>query len=416
MTPLDAGTADLIRRRRRSIALIAVAEVAVLGLWFSATAAVPDLAARHGLSGWQLSLFTSSVQLGFAVGSLVSTFLGLADRIEPRRLFAAAAVAGATANGAILLLDPASALVPCLRFLTGAALAGVYPVGMKLAASWAGVGGRQDMGLLVGLLVGSLCLGSASPHLFNAFGGGEWRTTLILATLAALGAAAIVLFAEVGPRFATGAAFKRELIRRAWDDKPIRLAILGYLGHMWELYAVWAWVGSFLAVAFAAGLVDAQPKAAAALATFMMVGAGAIGSLAAGALADRLGRTAITSACMVISAACCLGIGLLLDGPLWLLLAALVVWGVTIAADSAQFSTAVAELSEPGIVGTMLTLQTALGFLLTLVTIHLMPAFVAQLGWRWAFAPLALGPLLGVWAMLRLRFLPDAMRLAGGRR
>ena len=402
--------------RALSIAIIAVAQVLTLSLWFSATAVVPSLRAAGAISTTQQSLFTSAVQLGFVAGSLLSAVLGLADRLDPRRFFAASALAGAIANGLVAALEPGSPTVIVLRFVTGATLAGVYPVGMKLAASWAGTSGRQDMGLLVGLLVGALTLGSASPHLFNAFGLGDWQPIMIAASASALLGAALILAAGIGPRFTAGGAFRRDLVGRALADRPTRLAILGYLGHMWELYAMWAWIGAFLAASFAAGLAPSDPARMAALATFAVIGAGAAGCLAAGWLADRIGRTAVTALAMAVSGVCCLVTGLLFDGPLVLLLAVVIVWGATIVADSAQFSTAVAELTEPAVVGSVLTLQTATGFLLTLVTIHLMPYAVAALGWRWAFATLAVGPFLGTVAMLRLRALPEASRLAGGRR
>ncbi|HRD74650.1 MAG TPA: MFS transporter [Hyphomicrobiaceae bacterium] len=402
--------------RSRAIAIIAVAEVLTLALWFSATAVVPSLRATGAISALQQSLFTSAVQLGFGAGSVASAMLGLADRLEPRRFFAASALVGAIANGLVAMLDPSSPMVILLRFITGATLAGIYPVGMKLAASWAGATGRQDMGFLVGLLVGALTLGSASPHLFNAFGFHSWQAMMIAASLSATLGAGLILAAEVGPRFSKGGAFRRDLVGQALADRPTRLAILGYLGHMWELYAMWAWIGAFLAASFAAGLAPANPQRSAALATFAVIGIGAIGCFGAGWLADRIGRTAVTSIAMGVSGACCLVVGLLFDGPLVLLLMLLMVWGVAIVADSAQFSTAVAELTEPAVVGSVLTLQTASGFLLTLVTIHMMPYAVSWLSWRWAFATLAIGPFLGVVAMLRLRSRPEARRLAGGRR
>ena len=398
--------------RWRSLALIAYCQVAALALWFSATAIVPSLVREYALSTTMQSLFTSAVQAGFVVGTLCSAFLGLADRLDPRRFFAAATLVATLANAAILLVDPTSPAVIALRFVTGICMAGIYPVGMKLASTWA----KNDMGLVVGLLVGALTLGSASPHLFNALGGLDWRTTLAAASASALTASIVILFVGLGPRMAPSPKFDPRVILTAWRVKSLRLANFGYFGHMWELYAMWAWIGLFLQASFLEQFAPADALPLARYATFATVGIGALGCVAAGLLADRLGRTTITMAAMAISGCCALAIGFLFGGdPFWLILLALI-WGVSVVADSAQFSASIAELSERQWVGTMLTLQTSVGFTLTLITIHLMPLWVDWLGWRYAFAPLAIGPFLGVLAMARLRALPDAKKLANGRR
>lgn len=394
------------------MAIIAVTQVAAMALWFSASAVVPSLAAEYGLSNFMQAAFTGAVQVGFVIGCLASALLGLADRMDPRRLFAVSAAVGASANALLLAVHPASVAAPLLRVLTGACMAGVYPVGMKLAATWA----KGDMGLMVGLLVGALTLGSASPHLFNALGGVNWRITLGAASASALAAALLIGLAGIGPNRASAPRFDPHYVLAAWREVPLRLANLGYLGHMWELYAMWAWIGAFLNASFALSLPAASAPTAAKLAAFATVASGAIGCVGAGFLADRLGRTTLTIIAMAVSGSCAATVGLLFGGAPWALLTLCIVWGISIVADSAQFSASIAELSDPARVGTMLTLQTALGFTLTLATIHLLPHWVDALGWRYAFVPLSIGPALGVWAMARLRARPEAVRLAGGRR
>jgi len=395
--------------KARAVLLIAACEVMALSLWFSATAVLPALRAEAAFDALHASLFTSLVAVGFIVGTLASALLGLADRLEPHHFFRASAWVAAAANLVLLAVPPSSPLVLVCRFVTGICMAGLYPVGMKMVATWA----KGDMGLLVGLLVGALTLGSGSPHLFNALGGLDWRFTVAASSFAAAIGGWLIGWARLGPNRAPAPRFQPGFVLEAWRNPAVRLANFGYFGHMWELYAMWAWIGAFLRASFA---VTGLPAAAANVATFAVIGlGGGIGCLAGGLLADRLGRTTVTMAAMAASGTCALAIGFVFGGEWWLVTLACLVWGVTVVADSAQFSSSVIELSERSHVGTMLTTQTCVGFVLTLVTIHLVPALVEVVGWRWAFAALAPGPFLGVVAMAALKRRPEAARMAGGR-
>ena len=397
--------------RLRSLAILLLCQVAAMACWFASNASIAAIKAQQPLSTFFAALLTSGVQAGFVVGAFVSALFALPDRIDKRRLFRCSAFAAALWTGAAALLPPVSPLAPVLRFLTGISLAGVYPVGMAMAATWA----RGDLGLLIGLLVGALTLGSASPHLAAAVGGLDWRGPILFASAGALLAAVLAGSIGLGPNVARAPEFRWSNVLLGWRSIPLRLANFGYFGHMWELYAMWAWIGAFVAASFHARYGDAPPLHP-ALATFLIVGSGALGALLGGFFADRLGRTLVTSVAMAVSGLCCLLIGFAFAGPAWMVLAVGFVWGVSVIADSAQFSASTVELCEPSLRGAMLTAQTCVGFLLTLISIHLMPYAVEALGWRYAFATLAIGPFLGVWAMLALRERPEAEAMAGGRR
>jgi nitrate/nitrite transporter NarK len=282
---------------------------------------------------------------------------------------------------------------------------------MKIMATWT----KADRGLGIGLLVGALTIGSAAPHLLNAFGGIEaWKNVLYwAAALAASGSLMGVLFIQEGPYRVASPKFNWKYAGEIFHKRELVLTNLGYLGHMWELYAMWAWVPVFLLYSFRNAGVD---PAWAGLVSFAVIGIGGLGSLVAGQLADRWGRTTVTIASLLISGACSLTVGLFYSGsPVWLTFICLV-WGFAIVADSAQFSAAISELCRSEYMGTALTLQTSLGFLLTLVTIRLVPTLESWVGWEWAFAFLAIGPVAGIWAMYALRQLPVAVHMAGGKR
>ncbi|MFC7165455.1 MFS transporter [Halospeciosus flavus] len=406
----------MLTRTHRALLVVAVAELLAMSLWFSATAAAPELAAAWGLSANETAWLTIAVQVGFVAGALLSSALTLSDVVPPRYLFAASAVAGAAVTAAIAAFVETATPAIALRFLTGVALAGVYPPGMKILTGWF----EDGRGFAIGVLVGSLTVGSALPHLLRALGGvGHPRVVLYGAAGLATVGGALVLLVDPGPHQAPTAPFDPGAIGRILRDRGTMLANGGYFGHMWELYAVWTWIPAYLAASLAAGGAGTGESGTAAglasLLAFGTIAVGGAGAVVAGSAADRVGRTTITSASMAVSGLACVAAGFLFGASLWVLVPFLLVWGFAIVADSAQFSAAVSELAEDSYVGTALTLQTAIGFLLTTVSIKLLPLVAEVVGWRWAFLPLAIGPAVGTLSMLRLRGHPDAEQLAGGR-
>jgi MFS family permease len=409
--PVAMTRAEIEERTGRRRALAALGLTLILGMttWFSASAVIPQLKAEWGLSDSVGAWLTISVQLGFVAGALLSSILNLADVFPARRVLVAGAVGAALANLGLLFADGPALAIP-LRALTGFFLAGVYPPALKLMATWT----RKSRGTALGLMVGALTIGSAAPHLVNGLGGLGWKSVVeVTSALTVAGAAVALVFVREGPFPFTRAPFDPRQMKKILANRGVRLASIGYFGHMWELYAMWAWFVAFFAAELQA--TNNDPSKAAPLATFAVIGMGAVGCFVGGVLGDRWGRTRTTALMMAISGACALSIGLLFKGPVWIVLILGLIWGFAVVADSAQFSTIVTELADQAYVGTALTLQLAAGFTLTVATIWLIPLLEDSFSWRWAFAFLAPGPALGLLAMLRLKRLPEAAGIAGGR-
>jgi MFS family permease len=386
--------------RWRMLALLSAAELLGMSLWFTASAVAPQLSALWGLDAQQGAWLTTVVQLGFVAGTALAALLNLADVFPARPYFAVAALCAALAN-ALVVYAPGLAAALVLRFLTGFFLAGVYPPAMKMIATWF----QSGRGLAIGTIVGALTLGKATPYLVGALEGGDFRTVVLTASAGGVAAAALVALGyRDGPFPFPRRPFSWGLVGATLRHRPTRLAIGGYLGHMWELYAMWAFVAVFFSEFFALrGAAGARAGSLGGLVAFAVIGVGASGAVLAGKWADRLGRERVTVWAMATSGACALTIGWLLHAPAILVIAVALVWGFSVVADSAQFSAVITEVAPPHSVGTALTLQTSLGFLLTMVTISAVPPLREAGGWPLAFGVLALGPALGIFAMTRLK-------------
>jgi MFS family permease len=376
--------------------------------WLSASAVIPQLRVQWDVSDTAAAWLTIAVQIGFVSGALVSAFLNLSDVVSPRHVILGGAVGAAVANGLLVIADSVAVGIP-LRFATGFFLAGIYPPAFKLMSTWF----RRGRGTALGILGGGLILGNAMPHLVNGLGGLDWHVVINATSALTLAGGLIAEFAlKEGPYPFPKATFEPRQAGRVFANRGVRLASFGYFGHMWELFAMYAWFLVFFSEQLIAE--GARVGSAAAYATFAVIGIGSLGCWVGGILGDRWGRTRTTAAMMAVSGTCSVLIGLLFGSPSWLVLLVGLLWGFAVVGDSPQFSTMVTELADQAYVGTALTLQLAVGFAVTVATIWLIPFLEDAVGWRWAFAFLAPGPILGVMAMLRLKSLPEASRIAGG--
>jgi MFS family permease len=395
--------------RWRMLILLSIALVLAQSIWFSASAIIPQLRSTWELTPSSAAWLTIAVQIGFVCGALVSSLLNLADIVSPRHVIMGGAIGAALANFLLLFAGGPEVGIP-LRFATGFFLAGVYPPSLKLISTWF----RDDRGLALGILAAAVVMGNGIPHLINGLGGLDWQIVILVTSFQSLIGGLIAEFIiREGPYPFPTAVFNPRQIRLVMTNRGVRLATLGYIGHMWELFALYAWILVFFIEVF-----DIQrfgTASTAAYATFAMFVVGAIGSWVGGVLADRWGRTNTTILMLSISGSCAILIGLLFHTNIYLILIVGLIWGFTSVADSAQFSTMVTEAADQSYVGTALTVQLATGFAVTVVTIWLIPILQDLFSWQWAFTFLVPGPIIGILAMLRLKSLPEAAKIGGGK-
>ena len=383
------------------LGLLGLAELLGMSLWFAGAAVAPQLQERWALSGSQVGWLTTAVQLGFVAGTATIAFLNLADILSSRVLFTIAALTGAAFNAALLLVDGFAPAV-ATRFMCGFCLAGVYPPAMKMIATWF----RAQRGFAVGTIVGGVTVGKATPYLVHAFpaAGIEW--IVAAGSVGAVIAGALVWIGyRDGPYPFVPRPFSWSLVATVLREPQRRLATGGYLGHMFELYSYWTWIPAFLTASALSSAGSSGGSSAPSFVSslaFATIAIGGVGCVWGGRVADRIGRERFVILAMAASGACALVIGLTFGRSWWLLAPVALAWGFFVVADSAQFSVLVTESVPSHAVGTALMIQTSLGFLLTTLTIQLVPPVVESLGWAWAFPLLALGPIAGIAAIRRL--------------
>ncbi|MGE0487212.1 MAG: MFS transporter [Gammaproteobacteria bacterium] len=376
-----------------ALAVISLAVLLATATWFSGTAVTPALVAAWSLDVSAAATLTTAVQLGFVLGTLLFAAFNLADVFNPRRVFCASALAGAACNAAFgFLADDLAVAVAC-RFATGVSLAGVYPVGMKLVAGWF----DRGLGWQLGVMVGALALGTASPYGLASFADGawDWRTLVAAASLAAALGGGLVLLLPDGPHARRPAPFRLRMMVEVFAHRPFRYQAIGYFGHMWELYAMWSLVAFFLA--------DRAPESAAKpVLPFTVIALGALGCVVAGWLSRRHGERRVALTALVTSGLLSLTSGLWVTLPLTAVIALTLAWGVAVVADSPQLSALAARTCPPEYIGTALTVQNGIGFAITVVSIQLLPLAAETFGWRWVFTLLAPGPAIGAYFLWRL--------------
>ncbi|MEH7177505.1 MFS transporter [Neobacillus vireti] len=391
----------MVNNRWLALTIIGISVIFCLSLWFSASVIAPELKQSWSLSPLEEAFLAASIPSGFVIGAFFSSYFGLTDRYSVRKLFAISALLGALLNGFLITADQAAFGI-VLRILTGVTLAGVYPTSVKIIAHWF----PKQRGLATGILIAALTLGSSMPHFISIFTinmDSSWvlMTTSILALMAAILILVLLPDNQMAPN---KSSWSFSIFEKILKNKPIMLANYGYFGHMWELYAMWTWLPAFLTASFLRSSPNSDPMLS-MFTTFTSIGvAGGIGCIAGGILADKIGRANLTIICMSISGLCAILIGFTFGGVIWLTVLVSIIWGASVIADSAQFSVGITEFAESEYIGTALTLQMCIGFLITILSINLIPIIQTFIGWRFVFILLSIGPILGIISMVKFKY------------
>ena len=404
----------MIRKVKSNAAILSIISISLLlsvTVWFSANAITLQITSLWTLNEYDIALLSMILIIGFVVGGLVSAIFSLPDIIKTTNFYSLYAGLSALTNF-LAIFSPNFVVFLIFRFLTGFFLAGVYPTAMKLMSSWF----QEHRGLAVGILLGALTAGSGLPYIFKIIGSPEWRLLLSISSLLALvGTILIYLFITEGPYVSHGGKFKLSNLKVIWSKNSIKYANLAYFGHMWELYAFWVWIPVFLEESHKLSYPSGNATLFFSIGTFIVFISGSLGNAFGGLLADRIGRTKFNIIMLILSGSSSIFIGFFLNNAILALIIA-VIWGITVVPDSPQYSVMITELTDQDYIGTALTIQTSVGFGITLLSIRLLPSFVHIVSWLFGFSLLALGPLLGILSLILLRKEPDSTKIGQGKK